>query len=72
MMFFILHALFFSIYRFYSNYVENWATRNNFALKSAYKKLQKIKRISDLPTLIFFDMLVETKVIFLSLIPCLV
>ena len=43
-MFFILHALFFIIYRFYSNFVEIWAPRSNFALKSAYKKLAKNKK----------------------------
>ena len=44
-MFFILHALFLIIYRFYSNFVENYTHRSNFVLKSAYKKLTKIKRI---------------------------
>ena len=43
-MFFILHALFFIIYRFYSNFVEIWTPRSNFALKSAYKKLTKNKK----------------------------
>ena len=43
-MFFILHFLFFIIYRFYSNFVEIWAPRSNFALKSAYKKLTKNKK----------------------------
>ena len=31
------------------------------------KSRQKIKRITDLPTLIFFGMLVETRVFFLGL-----
>ena len=42
-MFFILRALFFIIYRVYSNFVEKWAPRSNFALKSAYKKLKNKK-----------------------------
>ena len=43
-MFFILQSLFFIIYRFYTNFVEIWAPRSNFALKSAYKKLTKNKK----------------------------
>ena len=43
-MFFILHALFAIIYRLYSNFVENYAPKNNFALKSAYKNLTKNKK----------------------------
>ena len=34
----------FVIYRFYSNFVEKYASRNKFALKSAYKKLTKNKK----------------------------
>ena len=72
MMFVIIHALFFIMYRFYSNCVENKAPRSNFAPKSAYKKLTKKKkekkkrRISDLHTLIFFGMVVETQVLLRS------
>ena len=44
MMVFILHSLFFIIYRFYSNFVEIGALRCNFARKSAYKKLTKNKK----------------------------
>ena len=63
MMGFTLLAVFFIIYRFYSNFVENQVPRNNFALKSAYKNCQEIKRISDIPTQIFYGMMVETQVI---------
>ena len=60
-MFFILHFLCSIIYRFCSNFVKIWAPRSNLALKLAYKILTKIKRISDLPTLIYFGMLVRPK-----------
>ena len=40
-MFFILYYLFIIIYRFCSNFVEVWAPRSNFALKSVCKKLTK-------------------------------
>ena len=43
-MFVILHTLFFIIYRFYSNFVEIWTQRCNFALKSTYKKLTRNKK----------------------------
>ena len=50
---------------FYSNFVKIKPQESNFGLKSAYKKLTKIKRYPDLPTLISFDMLpLETCLIF--------
>ena len=55
-MFFILDALFFIIYRFYSNFIENYAPKKQFCpeIQIYIKSWQKIKRISDLSTLIFF------------------
>ena len=64
MMFVILHASFFIMYSFIVIVLKTKPQEAILPQNQHIKSWQNVKRISDLPTLIFFGMVVETQVFF--------